>query len=59
MGKMGQDYLELMKLAAEERRQEETSPPVDCPNDGTPLQRNSKGVLHCEFDGWTWRPGIH
>lgn len=29
--------------------------PTQCPNDGTTLIKNSEGVLHCRFDGWTWR----
>jgi len=28
--------------------------PIECPNDGTILLKNSAGVLHCSFDGWTW-----
>lgn len=39
--------------AMNERNQEQL-PPVACPNDGTPLDVNSGGVLHCPFDGWMW-----
>lgn len=28
--------------------------PTNCPNDGTRLDRNRAGVLHCPFDGWMW-----
>jgi hypothetical protein len=28
--------------------------PTNCPNDGTLLDRNRAGALHCPFDGWIW-----
>jgi hypothetical protein len=28
--------------------------PTNCPNDGTFLDRNRDGVLHCPYDGWMW-----
>lgn len=28
--------------------------PSRCPNDGTLLDRNQEGTLHCPFDGWVW-----
>jgi hypothetical protein len=40
---------EATALAEAERSQ----PPTDCPNDGTPLEKGPRGVLHCRFDGWT------
>lgn len=36
-----------------ELRQQESVPAVACPNDGTPLERDRHGLLHCPFDGWT------
>lgn len=29
--------------------------PVACPNDGEPLRLDSSGMLHCPFDGWTYK----
>lgn len=35
--------------------QEEALPPVACPNDGEPLQRNPRtGRLQCRYDGWIY-----
>lgn len=28
--------------------------PTNCPHDGTVLDRNLAGALHCPFDGWIW-----
>ncbi len=28
--------------------------PTHCPHDGTQLDRNAAGQLHCPFDGWIW-----
>lgn len=28
--------------------------PTRCPRDGTLLDRNREGVVHCPFDGWIW-----
>jgi hypothetical protein len=34
------------------RRREAAAGPVDCPNDGTRLERGPDGELYCPFDGW-------
>lgn len=45
------DDLNLSYLAEERRT------PVACPNDGEPLQRNSRtGKLQCSYDGWIYQP---
>lgn len=30
--------------------------PIECPNDGVPLEENSAGRRRCPFDGW--EPGF-
>lgn len=45
----------LQAIVAEARelaREEATSPPLACPNDGEPLETGSGGQLYCKFDGW-------
>jgi hypothetical protein len=50
---MGWETLRQIKEEAKERRlEEEMSPPVACPSDGTPLVENSAGVLGCTFCGY-------
>lgn len=43
-------YQRAKQLDAEE----ESTAPVDCPNDGTTLETGPHGELHCKFDGWIW-----
>ncbi len=35
-------------------RQERSTPPSACPNDGEPLRTGPGGRLFCRFDGWEW-----
>jgi hypothetical protein len=42
-----------LRFNAEEARREAETPPVDCPNDGEPLQL-VRGVWWCRADGWQW-----
>jgi hypothetical protein len=46
-------YGNALRQNAEELRRERETPPVECPNDGYPLEA-ARGVLHCRFDGWQW-----
>lgn len=43
---------------AEWARQEATTDPVACPDDGQPLVTNVNGILFCPFCGWRpdWAP---
>jgi len=43
---------DIAREAADLRREEESRPPVACPNDGGPLRQGSGGVLYCPFDGY-------
>lgn len=47
--------LAIYKQAAQEYQEHLHQEPTQCPNDGTVLIKNSDGVLHCSFDGWTWK----
>ncbi len=47
--------LTLRITVAAEWREQQNARPVACPNDGEPLEE-VRGVLHCRYDGWTWRP---
>ena len=49
-----ENLLDMLKGAKQVQEQLVQLPPVACPNDGTPLETNSAGTLHCKFDGWTW-----
>lgn len=49
-----EDYGAIGRFNAEQRDLERTAVPVDCPNDGTPLQQGRGQQLRCPFDGWTW-----
>lgn len=42
-----------LRFNADEARREAETPPVDCPNDGEPLQL-VRGVWWCRADGWQW-----
>jgi hypothetical protein len=46
--------LDIFKENAEFRAEEQSTPPVDCPDCGTTLDVGQSGTLHCPFDGWTW-----
>jgi hypothetical protein len=45
---------EALRFNADEARLEQERPPIDCPNDGEPLEQGPGGVLHCPADGWEW-----
>ncbi len=47
--------LGIVKAAKQDWSEQRDARPVACPNDGEPLQE-VRGVLHCTYDGWTWRP---
>lgn len=44
----------IIKSIDEEQAQLRAQPPIDCPNDGTPLQNGPDGILYCPFDGWRY-----
>lgn len=44
----------IRQQAAEEAKDDRQRRPIDCPNDGEPLE-DVNGVLHCRYDGWIWR----
>lgn len=46
--------LALYQSAAEERRADDETAPVACPNDGEPLSTDPAGNLRCPWDGWVW-----
>lgn len=35
-------------------KDEKSTPPMACPNDGEPLDAAPDGGLHCPFDGYRW-----
>ncbi len=41
-------------LAIHKQPRQSDEPPTACPNDGTPLSPDEAGLLHCQFDGYTW-----
>ena len=45
-----------LKAILDDQRVAATSPPVACPNDGTPLVSGGGGLLVCPCDGWAWPP---
>jgi hypothetical protein len=50
-----QGLLDILQLNAEEYLQaleDEQLNPVECPNDGTPLEAGPDGEPFCRFDGW-------
>jgi hypothetical protein len=49
----------VYELAAQFARDERDVPPEACPEDGTPLEQASEGVLVCPFDGWQWPRDKH
>lgn len=49
-----QQLLDIVHEAADQLREEETRPPVACPNDGEPLITGPDGKLFCKFDAFTW-----
>jgi len=53
-----EQYAAIARLARDEYAQSMARLPIDCPNDGQPLQTGPDGVLFCTFDGWrdsgTW-----
>lgn len=51
---MGEELLNIYREASNLVRDEQSTPPQACPNDGTPLVSGSAGELHCPFDGYQW-----
>lgn len=54
---MGNDLLATLQEQAQYIDYYKSSPPVACPNDGTPLENGppgDSGILYCPFDGWQW-----
>jgi hypothetical protein len=52
---MGWEQLhDVVRQQREEVRQQHSEPPVSCTYDGTPLETNARGQLHCRFCGWIW-----
>lgn len=49
-----QELVDFGKQNAQEQANYEQNPPVECPNDGYPLETGPHGHLHCPFDGWVW-----
>lgn len=47
-----EQWLNILDEARERARQERTTPPSACPEDGTPLQAAPDGSLKCRFCGW-------
>lgn len=50
-----QQLLSVYAEAEEYEREERSTPPTACPNDGEPLRTGPHGELFCRFDGWHWR----
>jgi hypothetical protein len=57
-----EQLVSIMRQAKEEAADRRRLPPMDCPNDGEPLQAGPGGVLHCPADGWQyprdWTEGL-
>jgi hypothetical protein len=54
---MGNDLLSTLKEQAAYQQYYDSTPPVACPNDGTPLEigpPEQPGILFCPFDGWQY-----
>lgn len=47
-------YRAIIQTGIDYQREWETTDPTFCPNDGTVLQKDKDGKLHCKFDGWIW-----
>lgn len=47
------DLTSILTEARDELELEADRIPVDCPNDGTPLDIGPDGTLFCRWDGWT------
>jgi len=51
-----QQLIGIKQEAREIEKEERTKPPLECPNDGTPLQyHEGRGIWHCPYDGYTTR----
>lgn len=50
-----EELLSIYKEAEGQWQAERAAPPVACPQDGEPLDQGPDGVLHCQWDGWTYR----
>lgn len=46
------NILEINAEEFEEALRLEREDPIECPNDGTPLEPAPDGGLFCRFDGW-------
>ncbi len=49
-----EQLVDILREAADERRDEHARRPVACPNDGEPLRDGPNGELFCPFDGWKY-----
>lgn len=47
-----EELVSIYREAEATKRDEESRPPVACPNDGEPLVPGPDGRLFCRFDGW-------
>jgi hypothetical protein len=63
---MGNDLLSTIIEQAAYKNYYDTTLPMACPNDGTPLQQGppeESGTLYCPFDFWQyprdWNPDVH
>jgi hypothetical protein len=61
---MGVDLLATLREQAIQKDNWDSTQPMACPNDGTPLlQAPESGVLFCPFDGWQyprdWDVSVH
>ena len=45
--------LDIYDEAAATYATERAARPTACPNDGQPLREDPRGMLRCDFDGWT------
>ena len=53
-GVTGWDLYSTLALQAEYLQYYASVPPVACPNDGEPLERDPRGKLRCAYDGWVY-----
>jgi hypothetical protein len=50
-----EQLLGILQESRDIQAKEQSTPPVACPNDGTPLEQGRDGELRCRFDGWSNR----
>jgi hypothetical protein len=46
--------LSILKENKRVERERQWREPIACPNDGTPLERTSGGLLHCPWGDYTY-----